>query len=141
MNPQTTNIRIAIKLYIIIDVVGSARGLITLGVRIFRGLHQKNLKDLETCLKFCINAGGGVAQTPDDVATNPMVCFGIDWDFEEKKCWHHFDEGLCVDTDPVTTPVRMTPSVSGINILVCKYFKIFQLTLFLKLSGVIAQIY
>lgn len=100
------------------SLVETPRGLITLGTQAFRGLEQKGTKDLKSCIKKCATAGGGIAPTPETVATTPQLCFGIDYDFATHKCYLHVDSTLCADPT-VITPEQLSPRASSINILLC----------------------
>ena len=80
---------------------------ITLGARLDFGLLQKGVKNIQSCVRKCIQSGGGLltAFTGADLPTRlaelgavPQLCFGIDYDFSTHKCFFHTAANI-FDTD------------------------------------------
>lgn len=121
--------------------LGISNGQLTLGFNLFNGLLQKGVKDIQTCIKKCLQAGGGVAPSRETAASTPQLCFGIDYDFATHKCFHHtsatvrYDDGLgnlieelvgidggivCDETGAVGA-MSLTANSNVVNIIICKY--------------------
>lgn len=105
------------------NLVETPRGLITLGAAVYSGLEQKHISNLMDCIKSCATAGGGIAPTNEMVPATPQLCFGIDYDFADHKCFFHVTLtavcGATDNTDPITTPVTQYAKATSINILLC----------------------
>ena len=100
------------------------------------GLLQKGIKDIQTCIRKCLQAGGGVAPTSDTAATTPQICFGIDYDFATHRCYHHvsatvlsnagteilegFPTGIMCDMG-LTPATGLLANSNVVNIVICKY--------------------
>ncbi len=84
----TSSIDVKIKIFILSGGVylpsseafpEAPNGRVLLGVQLFKGLEQKGVKSLSSCIKKCAAAGSGVPATVANIAT--QICFGIDYDF------------------------------------------------------------
>jgi len=112
------------------SVVDTPRGLVTLGVMIFKGVKLHGVNDLATCVKKCVSMGGGIA-AKNVVATinsTPQICFGVDYNFGTHECHAHIRHAgaaptytqLCPDADdPIKTPASTYPNPSVVNIIIC----------------------
>jgi len=108
------------------SVVDSPRGLVTLGTMMFKGMKLHGVKDLQTCVKKCVNMGNGIAakNSADSVRLTPQLCFGVDYDFATHECHAHIRSdadflNLCTDVDTIVTPALLYPNPSSVNILIC----------------------
>ena len=59
------------------------------GTQLAGGLKIPGVKSVRTCIKTCMQAGGGVAQSPATIAASPQLCFGVDYDFAHHTCYLH----------------------------------------------------
>ena len=56
------------------------------------------------------------------VTTTPQVCFGIDYDFANHKCYLHTDSSICGPFDEtILTPMNLSPMESVVNVILCKF--------------------
>ncbi|KAK2167100.1 hypothetical protein LSH36_32g17006 [Paralvinella palmiformis] len=95
-----------------------------LGVQIHMGLEVKAYSLID-CIKKCANAGKGVQARAINLSL--QICFGIDYDFSNHKCYFHVNNNVppnqfCpanglmpgVPRDAVANP-------TVVSILLCKY--------------------
>lgn len=125
--------------------MGIEFGLINHGHNLDHGLLLKGIKDIQTCIKKCLQAGGGVAADVNvtTVLSTPQICFGIDYDFASHKCYFHTsvtifnapddveplllgitDGVVCHVNTTATSPIvpdGLIARPNVVNIVVCEY--------------------
>jgi len=112
------------------DIVHTPRGLVTLGIQIFKGIKMHTIKDLRSCLKKCVTMGGGIApkNSATSIGSTPQICFGIDFDFETWSCYLHIRTtssftSLCMVENTITTSKQSVAHPTTVNILICPISK------------------
>jgi len=108
----------------ICTVTDTPRGLVTLGIQIFKGVKVHGVKDLPTCIKKCVNLGGGIASKRTLADDEAMLCYGLDFDFANHRCYHHIRTeadhlSLCPNAATVTTSKQSVANPNSVNILIC----------------------
>jgi len=112
------------------SVVDTPRGLVTLGIMLFKGIKLHGVDDLAGCVKKCVNMAGGIAakNVAATINSTPQICFGVDYNFASHECFAHIRHGataptyqqLCPDADdPIKTSHASYPNPSVVNILIC----------------------
>ena len=117
--------------------MGTENARVFIGTQLGGGIKIPGVKSVRSCIKTCLTAGGGVANSPTEIHLSPQLCFGVDYDFADHTCYLHtmlsatatgaggemfgVPGGINCFNDPVIPPVNLVPKASAITVVICKY--------------------